>query len=184
MLKMCLCHNIKGNTSCLPQLVPNELILCSLLILVFDGVMSRSSRAAFISTTPRRRQPEKNKLQKGKSSSSALHTLKEVVVVARAHAHITLCSETSSLIDAVSEFGERDGGSGRREIRRERGKQIKKRERAQEASIKRRNQIVSLVFHLFSLFSASASFSIPHLFFLSHTNVIDGSPWRGVGQVS
>ena len=43
-----------------------------------------------------------------------------------AHAHITLRSETSALIDAVSEFGERDGGSGGREIRRERGKQIKK----------------------------------------------------------
>lgn len=86
-----------------------------------------------------------------------------VFVCACTRTHITLCSKTS-LIDAVNEFGERDGGSGGLEISRERGKKIKKRERAQEASIIWRNQIVFLAICLFfSLFFASASRSVPHL---------------------
>ncbi len=130
----------------------------------------------------------KNKLPKSKSSSP-LHTLKKLLLLFRtnksllraarqrvfararqrvcAGAHITLRSETSSLIDAVSEFGERDGGSGGRKIRRERGKQIKKRERAQEASIKRRNQIVFLAFGRF--FPSSLHLPAPQFLIFSFT---------------
>lgn len=84
--------------------------------------------------------------------------------------HITLRSETTSLIDAVSEFGERDGGSGGRQIRGERGKQIKKRERAGEASIKRRNQIVFLAFALFLFSFSSQHLPAPRFLIFSFTH--------------
>ncbi len=75
--------------------------------------------------------------------------------------------QTSALIDAVSEFGERDetqgGGGGDKE--RKRGKQIKKRERAGEASIKQCNQIVFLALSLF--FSSPLHLAAPQFLIFS-----------------
>lgn len=68
-------------------------------------------------------------------------------------------AKTPSLIDAIREFEEIDGGSGGRKIRRGK-KKADKEKKARGASIKLHNQIVFPVFGLFFI----SSFSVSHLF--------------------